>query len=109
MTQEKHTPGPWRVFGRMTGKVISENGPGMVEICETGDFRDAELVPFNAERWNADARLIAAAPDMLEALRDVVSDLFLQIESRRGPKAASQYPSIVAARAAIARATGEKP
>ena len=74
MTQKnRFTPGPWRVFGRMTGKVISESAPGIVEICETGDFRDAELAAFNAERWNADARLIAAAPDMLEALQALVS------------------------------------
>ena len=90
MTQKNHTPGPWRVFGKMTGKVISENAPGIVEICETGDFRDAELVPFNAERWNADAYRIAAAvnacegistealeagvvKDMLEALQGLVS------------------------------------
>ena len=92
MTQgNRFTPGPWRVFGRMTGKVISENAPGIVEICETGDFRDAELVPFNAERWNADAHLIAAAPDMLEALH-------LALPYVRNDNTAS------AIRAAIARA-----
>ena len=96
----RHTPGPWRVFGRMTGKVISENGPGMVEICETGDFRDAELVPFNAERWNADARLIAAAPDMLKALEEI-SDI------EPDPDNMDRFHEI--ALAAIDRATGEKP
>ena len=60
------TPGPWRKYGKMTGKVISE-GPevGTVEICETGDFRDAELIPYNADRWNADADAIALVPDLL--------------------------------------------
>ena len=115
MTQKnRFTPGPWRVFGKMTGKVISENGPGMVEICETGDFRDAELVPFNAKRWNADAHLIAAAPDMLEALRWYAEGMCEGF--------CSDYPSAdyyetamdfdcagCKARAAIARATGEKP
>lgn len=60
------TPGKWRKYGKMTGKVISQ-GPevGTVEICETGDFRDAELIPYNSARWNADADAIALVPDLL--------------------------------------------
>lgn len=60
------TPGRWRKYGKMTGKVISE-GPevGTVEICETGDFLDEDLVPFNADRWNADADAIALLPELL--------------------------------------------
>jgi|GEM_PF-1187293 len=120
MTQGKHTPAPWRVFGRMTGKVISENAPGIVEICETGDFRDAELVPFNAERWNADAYRIAASvnacegiptealeagvvKDMLEALQGLLALYQGQHEYRE------TTPEEIAAEYAIARATGEKP
>ena len=103
-----HTPGPWRVFGRMTGKVISENAPGVVEICETGDFRDAELVPFNGERWNADARLIAAAPDMLEVLQGCEAAM-CEASNMHNRSAQVLSEHIHAARAAIARATGEKP
>ena len=119
MTQKnRFTPGPWRVFGKMTGKVISENAPGIVEICETGDFRDAELVPFNADRWNADARLIAAAPDMLEALRvaraEIVSLELAHFNEIAGPGDTfdawlSDNEALPVIDAAIARATGEKP
>ena len=135
MTQKNHTPGPWRVFGKMTGKVISENGPGMVEICETGDFRDAELVPFNAERWNADAYRIAAAvnacegiptealepgvvKDMQEALQaaraEIVSLEWVHFNERGGPGDTfdawlSDNEALPVVDAAIARATGEKP
>ena len=36
-----------------------------------------------------------------EALRATASDLFYQIESKHGPRAASEYPSIVQARKAL--------
>ena len=108
MTQEKHTPGPWQVFGRMTGRVVSENGPGMVEICETGDFRDAELVPFNAARWNADARLIAAAPDMLEALQAAQS-MHQRYCDRVGASDGWARTLKSQIDAAITKATGEMP
>ena len=109
MTQKnRFTPGPWRVFGKMTGKVISENAPGIVEICETGDFPDAELVPFNAERWNADARLIAAAPDMLEALQAAQS-MHQRYCDRVGASDGWARTLKSQIDAAIARATGEKP
>lgn len=65
---EGATPGPWQVFGKMTGKVISQNAPGWVEICTAGDFDDTELIPYCADRWNADARLVALAPDLANAL-----------------------------------------
>lgn len=78
------TPGPWRVFGKMTGKIISENAPGWVEIGTIGDFDDDELVPFNAERWNADARLIAAAPYL------AADNIALQAEVERLRKALSR-------------------
>lgn len=75
----KHTtPGPWRMFGKKSGKVISENAPGFVEVCEAGDFRDRELVPFNGDRWNADAALIALAPALAAEvlqLRDACAPL----------------------------------
>lgn len=48
----------------------------------------------------ADARLIAAAPDLLAALRLFAED----------PSIAREYPAFASsARAAIAKATGEKP
>lgn len=53
----KHTPGPWRVSSEpgKSGAVITDK----ITICNCGYGADAE----------ADARLIAKAPEMLEALR----------------------------------------
>ena len=55
----KHTPGPWTVVseGMVSPKVVGANGFG---ICHT------TYAPTGAE---ANARLIAAAPELLEALR----------------------------------------
>lgn len=62
----KHTPGPWEVHGPHDAPwVQSTNGP---------NGRSVDIVP----RTMADARLIAAAPDMLAALRNaqtVLDDL----------------------------------
>jgi hypothetical protein len=61
-----HTPGPWR-YVKNTGVVTSDE----CHIGYIGDFKDKELLRFNKDRWEADARLIAAAPELLEALEDV--------------------------------------
>ena len=67
-TQDKHTPGPWR---------ITHNGsysPPRFEISgRAGDgreygFAEVSAWPLHAGEAEANARLIAAAPDMLEAL-----------------------------------------
>lgn len=44
--------------------------------------------------------------ELLAALESTISDLFYQIESRHGAEAASNYPSVVEGRAAIAKAKG---
>lgn len=48
--------------------------------------------------------LVAQRDELLAALKDVRGDLFMQIEGKHGAKAASEYPSIVRAKAAIAKA-----
>ena len=59
-TQATHTPGPWE---------ISKNEAGELDICEAGAGNMlADLAKCkNAE---ANARLIAAAPEMLQALKN---------------------------------------
>jgi hypothetical protein len=99
MSDSKYTPGPWRVTTELrdTDEIVCDmlNEKGYVAITQGQKL----------SHWREDAKLIAAAPDLLEALKSSVSDLFYQIESKHGAEAASKYPSIVAARAAIAKAT----
>jgi hypothetical protein len=82
---ESHTPGPWIEF--------ADRGE-TVAILPAG--RDGTICDFSSTVSRADARLIAAAPELLEALAEIVK---LAAEKAHGPIA-------VAARAAIARATG---
>lgn len=59
-----HTPGPWRFLERC-GIITSDTA----QIGKIGDWSNKELLRFSAERWKADASLIAAAPELLEALK----------------------------------------
>jgi len=63
MKTGKHTALPWSKANNV-GYVFGDNC--VVATC--GDFRDKELVPFNAERWNADADLIVDAVNAYEFL-----------------------------------------
>ena len=64
----KHTPGPWVIMPTNDGYAIKEK-----ELLERG-FADriAELNQYPAEQQEANARLIAASPELLEALKIVV-------------------------------------
>ena len=59
---EKHTPGPWR----RNGDTIDGNDYVSV-VCCRGNY--APEFVSNADNWKANARLIAAAPELLEAAR----------------------------------------
>lgn len=59
--ETKHTPGPWMVAGQGDGNKqlpISADGKIIAAVRDQGSF--------------SDARLIAAAPDLLEALKTLV-------------------------------------
>ncbi len=70
MTQITHTPGPWG-FDRATGEVFYDDGDVTPLIASVA--HDSETVSF--EQACADMALIAAAPDLLEALVDCVARL----------------------------------
>ena len=94
----KHTPGPWthEGYGGITG---TENGRKYNVACV--------YLRIPAGRQEANARLIAAAPDLLDALEGIIgyfdSENSVSV-SQATIKASSD--EIKAARAAIAKATG---
>jgi len=90
-----HTPGPWRVSGDEVPECwIIENGEGdFIAQCE--DRRG-----FVSLDGIVNARLIAAAPELLEALTVLADNI-----EHAFPALASLGP-LTAARAAIAKATG---
>ena len=98
----KHTPGPWVVGNQDPLHFGKQRGNGTEPI----GFVYGPVFPERSElgqRALADARLIACAPEMLEALRDLVQ---LEADGR------TEYESAIEhwerARAAIAKAEGEK-
>jgi hypothetical protein len=75
MTQEtEYTPGPWHIFddgGENYGIVRYEDGNAVA--TPDGCAMDGGVVLTSCEiRNKADARLIAAAPELLEALEAVI-------------------------------------
>lgn len=108
MTEARHTPGPWRVFicddgGEWSGWPLS--------ICSVDDEDKSIVRPGGSYpyEWDAamsqreavaNARLIAASPDMLTALQQVEREMQAGFGSSYGE-------TREAVRRAIAKATGE--
>lgn len=68
-----HTPGKWNYFGPMKTGYSSEFygvGNGEKLVCQTGGDMEIRF-PNNLDEQRANAVLIAAAPEMLSALRFV--------------------------------------
>jgi hypothetical protein len=66
----KHTPWPWFVTGNMTKYVESRIGGGMIQEVAACGPTDADN--GYGEQQEANARLIAAAPELLESLDNVL-------------------------------------
>lgn len=61
----KHTPAPWRVTNGMP-YIMAENNTEIAKVnCDVEHEKDIETIQANA-------KLIAAAPELLEALQDFV-------------------------------------
>ncbi len=58
------------------------------------------------DKLDADARLIAAAPDLLEALKVMLSHT-ADLDPMQGYRPEEDFTAVKQARAAIAKATGE--
>lgn len=116
----KHTPGPWKTYGlaiyteAKRKHWVSPRDPKQSLIANARDnwLDDPENIddnpPFMAEA-EANARLIACAPELLEALEAVLFSAEAMKEERDGINGYSGEPeSFRVARAAIAKARGEK-
>ena len=107
----KHTPGPW----------TTKAAPYRAWICRVGNNADdpdvwteCECKPGESYEWGskiADARLIAAAPELLAALQLIVQGLTSENNkcwptTQPWTKKERDSAMLQAARAAIAKATG---
>ena len=96
--EAKHTPGPWRAT--MGTSQMSDPGTTIYHQGRWGVYSDAD----SHGDQEADARLIAAAPELLEALKHC-EDVFMRHEINRvdGEQISELALSVI--RAAIAKAT----
>lgn len=96
MKELKYTPGPWFITGDMTLYVESRVGGGLIqEVAACGPTgADGGYGP----QQQANARLIAAAPDMLQALQAFVENSSVHVNAPNECEAAEN---------AIAKATGD--
>jgi len=105
----KHTPGPWRISGYNENMGYPEPViAGMVNGCTAYVAVCIECQGMD----DANARLIAAAPELLEALIEVTATLAWNAHGEcraihDGPIMPSSQ-AIEVARAAIAKAKGEE-
>jgi len=89
----KHTPGPWRYEEFGPNVIIKATKNPMLSVVHS-------LYQESREQTEANAHLIAAAPELLEALENL-----LKVHEGEG---GTQYHAGDMARAAIAKAKGER-
>ena len=102
MSETKHTPGPWYsdTSGEYyAGHVVRHNG---VLIC-----RMATPINARAGKVAANARLLAAAPELLAALEAILDGRDLTEPPKAMTQAHRHWVLLDKARAAIAKARGE--
>ena len=94
--ETKRTPGPWIIE---TYSVVASNTPvdGGDIICEAPLIFDDSM-----RRWQANARLIAAAPELLQVAKTLAPMLLLDYVWTDEEKHAARMQAL----AAIARAEG---
>lgn len=122
MSEMKHTPGPWKLFIDDTGGqwsgwplcIDAENDDDKTVVRTGGQWPYEWDAAMSQREAVANARLIAAAPELLEALR-VFGDLVDTVEKTfpNDPVSAGQvcrgsvsFKDFQRARDAITKATG---
>lgn len=108
--QSTHTPGPWKLYNNSTTEICAgENNEWVAETCfklATGGVGHRKQDCYKKEAANA--RLIAAAPDLLVAIKFLIENvdaLGINAMLDRDGRVTSLPNAVLNARAAIAKAT----
>lgn len=109
-SEARHTPGPWRLETESRDAqrgsdllVTDAEGGYSIADCDTAFPGSGGMHPDEYARAQANARLIAAAPDLLEALRSLVTHIDRM--NAKGIATATGDAQLAECRAAIAKAT----
>jgi hypothetical protein len=104
MSNEKHTPGPWPLNLR----TVTDSAGCVTTHAEIGPgWSEGRYMSVSGCIDEADARLIAAAPELLEALQDLLEDHVRTLGYVYDQDDDPEESALVRfARAAIAKATG---
>ena len=123
MSANKHTPGPWEAVGNLVRSPMVQP-QGLSKGVQIAECRDAYFLS-HTEESKANAHLIAAAPELLEALSKLLNEVDGLIGESAGVVGLhlngdiapwsdleeggrfERLSSMSKARAAIAKATGE--
>ena len=98
----KHTPGPWGVAGQRSNKrwaVVRNDSWSDLPLMDGWTIADVYSRKMNADEDEANARLIAAAPEMLDALKWLIEFCGLNQYDKNDPAIAKVW-------AALAKAEG---
>lgn len=108
MNELKHTPGPWKIIDKnyhasiINPGIDAAGGKISVVLVSVSPNELSGISGKDDQEREANAKLISAAPDLLEALHELL--LFVQQSGLKIPIAVSTAP-IGKARAAIKKAT----
>ena len=105
MSATKHTPGPWSVREEPHDcfvEGVAYEGHPYFQMCHRVQILSDEDYPTRL----ADARLIAAAPDLLSALKGIVREIRAYSSPECDDADSLGYAELKAADAAIAKAEG---
>lgn len=106
MTNAKHTPGPWELDDNRRGSHVyvhaKTHGALATVVWQMAqDYREGKPSP----ECEANARLIAAAPELLNALKDILEHCHFEKKDLDSKRNVNEFR--VNAVAAIAKATGQ--
>ena len=99
--QPTHTPGPWHLSDE-TNPLIT-NDSGSVDVAQVFMYSEGTVGSLRPNAY-ADARLLAAAPELLDAMREMLHQF---ADHEQYDEDGHDTAAINKARAAIAKATGE--
>lgn len=94
----KHTPGPWTIHAHAIQSVMGSTG---FCVASCGQYTNSKMPNLQQEQ-EANTKLIAAAPDLLECLEGLLNEAHASSKSLHPNSLWSML-----ARSAIARAKGE--